>query len=258
MKKFYLIIFLSISILWVFCLISYLNKSEPEKTLQIGAAASVRFAFEEMGKLFESETGIKPIFIFSSSGQLAHQIENGAPIDLFASADASFIEDLYSKGHLLEESKALYAKGRIAIAVGKDSIAEPSFDFMVLDTIERITIANPNHAPYGKAAREALENMDIWEDVYPKIVFGENISQVFQYVQTGNVPIGIIALSHAVTSKDIEYHLIEENLHSPLEQMLAISSSTDKIEEAKLFIEYIYSQNGRNIMEKHGFFVPID
>jgi molybdate transport system substrate-binding protein len=233
-----------------------LKKPEPENTLYIAAASSVRFAFEEIGELFERERGIKPIFQFGASGMLSHQIENGAPFDLFASADVTFIENLAAKGYLKEDSTILYAKGRIAIAVKRDSNIEPTFQSLKKEVIDKITIANPSHAPYGRAAMEALKAVGLWEEIYHKLVFGENISQTFQYVQRGDVPVGIIALSHGVNNSDVIYKLIDESFHSPIEQMLGITSNSKKNKEAKEFVEFIFSSKGRKIMEKYGFYVP--
>jgi len=237
-----------------------LNKEETElakKTeLHIAAASDLRFAFEEIGRIFEEEKGVKVIFQFGSSGNLAHQIANGAPINAFASANKQFIENLIKSGDIIEETKELYAIGRIVLAVNiKANLAVKSLEDFLSDEIKHISIANPNHAPYGQAAQEALETKGLWELVQDKLVYAENVSQAMQFVQTGNAPVGIIALSVA-NVKEIEYFLIEEELHNPLEQMLGVVTHSQNQEAAKAFAEYINSPRGREIMEKYGFYLP--
>lgn len=224
--------------------------------LHVAAASDLRFAFEEIAAIFEEEKGIKVVFQFGSSGNLAHQIANGAPIDLFASANKQFVDNLIASGDIIPETKELYAIGRIVLAVNKNAnLNVNSLEDLLLDEIEHIAIANPNHAPYGLAAKEALETKGLWELIQDKLVYGENVSQTMQFVQTGNAPVGIIALSVA-NVEEIEYFLIDEELHNPLEQMLGIVSHSKNKDAAKAFAEYVNSPPGRVIMEKYGFYLP--
>ncbi len=257
MKKSPLIIGLIILFLIVSISYNKYNDSQlkHENYINVGAASDLRFAFEEIGYLFQNETGIKVIFQFGSSGNIAQQITHGAPIDLFASANKYFVEDLIENGHLLEETKALYGIGRIVLAVNKKENLQINNIQDLLTEVDKIAIANPAHAPYGLAAKEALESLGLWEQLQEKLVYGENISQAMQFVQSGNVPAGIIALSIA-NVPEIEYTVIDDGLHRPLEQMLAVVKSSSKLEEAIAFADFVNSPKGRNVMEKYGFRIP--
>jgi len=254
-----LIVFtLILPILITACTSSNKQDEQLRKTseIHVAAASDLRFAFEEIGKIFEVENGVKVIFQFGSSGNLAQQIANGAPIDLFASANKKFIEDLVESGDIIEETKALYAIGRIVLAVNKNANVDvKSLEDLLLDEVDHISIANPNHAPYGLAGKEALESKGLWKLVEDKLVYGENVSQAMQFVQTGNAPIGIIALSVA-NIEEIEYFLIDETLHNQLEQMLGVVRYSNNQELAKNFVEFVNSPQGREIMEKYGFYLP--
>ncbi|MCC5910121.1 MAG: molybdate ABC transporter substrate-binding protein [Clostridiaceae bacterium] len=232
------------------------NNLTEENELHVAAASDLRFAFEELGRTFEEEKGVKVIFQFGSSGNLAQQIANGAPIDLFASANKKFVEDLVESGDIIEETKALYAIGRIVLAVNKNAHVDvKSLEDLLLDEIQYISLANPNHAPYGLAGKEALESKGLWELVKDKLVYGENVSQAMQFVQTGNAPVGIIALSIADV-EEIDHILIDEDLHKPLEQMLGVVSHSNNRELAESFAVFVNSPEGRKIMEKYGFYLP--
>lgn len=235
---------------------SKIDTALDNKELHVAAASDLRFAFEELGKLFEAETNTKVIFQFGSSGNLAHQIANGAPIDLFASANKKFVEDLVKSDNILEETTELYAIGRIVLAVNnKSNLEVKALEDLLNDKIDHISIANPAHAPYGLAAKEALQSKGLWELVEDRLVFGENVSQTMQFIQTGNAPVGIIALSIA-NVEELEYTLIDESLHNRLEQVLGVVKNSKNQEEAKAFANFVNSPKGRIIMEKYGFYLP--
>src|SRR4030095_15210530 len=164
--------------------------------LTVAAAADLTGAFEEIGREFQSSTNTKVIFNFGSSGLLAKQIENGAPIDLFAAANLDYINQLEQKGLIVPDTKKVYARGRLIIWTLKDSpLGIEKLADLTKPEVKRIAIANPEHAPYGMAARQALERAVLWESVKPKLVYGENVRQTLQYAQTGNVEVAIVALS---------------------------------------------------------------
>jgi molybdate transport system substrate-binding protein len=220
------------------------------------AAADLQYAFTEIGALFEQETGTKVTFVFGSTGQLAQQIENGAPFDLFAAANITFVNDLAEKDLVLPDSVALYARGRIVLAVNRASgVSAISLADLLSDQITHIAIANPEHAPYGVAAREALQSAGIWEQVQPKIVYSENVRQALQYIQTGDAQAGIVALSVA-NVPEITWTLIDDSLHNPLDQALAVVASSTHPELARQFAAFINSPSGRPIMQKVGFILP--
>src|SRR5215208_7950444 len=168
-------------------------------TLTVSAAADLTPAFEELGELFRNETGIKVTFNFGSTGQLAQQIEQGAPVDLLAAANVSCVEELERQNLILPNTKALYAQGRITLWTRSDSpLKLEHVEDLAKPEVRRIAIANPEHAPYGEAARQALQSAGIWDRVSSRLVFGENISQTLQYAETGNVDAAIVALSLSV------------------------------------------------------------
>ncbi|KUO50364.1 MAG: hypothetical protein APF76_11700 [Desulfitibacter sp. BRH_c19] len=227
-----------------------------QTTITVAAASDLRFAFEEIGTLYEEKTATRVVFLFGSSGNLAQQISQGAPIDLFASANKEFIEDLIESEHLIAETKELYAIGRIVLAVNKKSGLEiESLNDLVLKEIDQIAIANPNHAPYGLAAKEALLSSNVWDEIEQKLVYGENVTQTLQFVQTGNAQVGIIA--HSIANvPEIEFTIIDDTLHNPLEQMLAVVKNSSHIEISLDFANFINSSEGRAIMEKYEFTLP--
>ncbi|UNC92658.1 molybdate ABC transporter substrate-binding protein [Candidatus Contubernalis alkaliaceticus] len=227
-----------------------------QKELTVAAASDLYFAFQELGGLFEEQTGVTVTFLFGSSGNLSQQIMHGAPIDLFFSANRQWVEQLEQSGHLIEKSQKLYARGRIVLAVNKKSgLKITSLEDLLFSDIERMAIANPNHAPYGQAAKEALESAEVWQVLEEKMVYGENVSQTLKFIQSGNAPVGIIALS-LVDVLDIDYYIIDESLHKPLEQMMAVVAGSPNQEEALKFIQFMESDTGRTIMKSYCFFLP--
>lgn len=224
--------------------------------LTVAAAADLQFAFTEIGKLYEQETGNKVIFSFGSTGQLARQIENGAPFDLFAAANISFVDDLAKKDLVLPDTVALYARGRIVLAVNRDSgVSAVTLEDLLSEKITHIAIANPEHAPYGVAAKEALISAGVWNKIEDKIVYGENVRQTLQFVQTGDAQVGIAALS-VVNVPEVTWTLIDGSLHTPLDQALAVVASSLYQQEAQEFAAFINGEKGRPIMQKYGFVLP--
>lgn len=224
-----------------------------KSTITIGAASDLQSAFTEIGPLFETETGHRAVFTFGSTGNLAKQIENGAPIDVFAAANVQFVDDLRAKGLIVEDSQRLYAVGRLALAVNKNARVEVRrLEDLARPGVKRIAIANPTHAPYGVAAREALENVGLWEAALPRLVIGENISQALQFVKTGNAEVGLIALSLA-NAPEITYTLIPEDSHSRLNQAMAVVKPSKNREAARQFVAFVGSPEARAILEKYGF-----
>jgi molybdate transport system substrate-binding protein len=225
-------------------------------TLTISAASDLTYAFQELGKLFEEETGTKTVFNFGSTGQLAQQIEQGAPVDLFAAANVAYVEELEQRGLILPDTKKLYARGRITLWTRTDSLLHIArLEDLTRPEVQRIAIANPDHAPYGVAAREALQSAGVWEAIQPKLVLGENVRQTLQYAQTGNVDVAIVALSLSVQENG-QWVLIPQELHQPIDQALAVIKGTAHEREARAFAAFINGPQGRQIMRKYGFILP--
>jgi molybdate transport system substrate-binding protein len=226
-------------------------------TLTVSAASDLRFAFEELGGVFTRETGVNILFNFGSTGQLAQQIEQGAPVDVFAAANVAFVEDLVSRGHILPDTQALYARGFIILWTREDSPLQlQRIEDLLQPGVQRISIANPAHAPYGVAAEQALRSAGLWDEVQSRVVFGENVNQAFQFAQTGNVDVGIIALSLGMAVDEGRYTIIPQELHSPIDQALGVVASTRHEREARSFAEFVNGPTGRPIMERYGFILP--
>jgi len=222
----------------------------------VAAASDLMPAFEELGQMFERGTGMKVTFMFGSTGNLTKQIEHGAPVDLFAAANIGFIEALNRKGLILSDTMRLYGRGRITLWTRADSpLNLQRIEDLARPDVKRIAIANPGHAPYGVAAREALERVGIWNAVRPKLVLGENVRQTLQYGETGNVDVAIVALSLSLNSNG-RWQLIDEELHNPLDQALAVIKQTKHEEQARQFADFINSPQGRSVMRKYGFILP--
>lgn len=234
------------------------NRSAPAPTpVRVAAAADLTLAFEALGRAFEQETGRPVSFTFGSTGLLAKQLGEGAPFDVFAAANASFVDQVVSAGACDGATKTPYARGRIAIWTKQGTIAPPAGIAELAEArFARIAIANPEHAPYGQAAREALEQAGIWAAVAPRLVFGENVRQTLQLAETGNVEAAIVALSLVVNDEDDPWVLVDEALHRPIDQALVVCRGGSEREGGEAFARFVTSAAGRTVMRRHGFVLP--
>jgi molybdate transport system substrate-binding protein len=224
--------------------------------IKVAAASDLAKAFEEVGVAFEKTGGAKVIFAFGSTGNFAKQLREGAPFDVFAAANVSFVDDVVQAGKCDGATKALYARGRIVL-FGKKSESPPAkLEELREERIVKIAIANPEHAPYGKAAKQALTKANLWDEVSKKIVNAENVLGTFQFVKSGNAEAGIGALSLAMTMGDVSYVLIDEALHDPLEQALVVCTGGKNAEGGGRFAAFVNGPEGRSIMRRFGFTLP--
>jgi molybdate transport system substrate-binding protein len=223
--------------------------------LLVAAAADLAFAFREIGPAFERAHGAKVTLVLGSTGQLAQQIQHGAPFDVFFAANRVFVEDLRTKGAVLAESVEPYARGTIVLATQRGRAAPASLRDLARDDVKRIAIANPAHAPYGMAAREALERTGVWAKVQSKLVYGENIGQALQFLQTGNVDAAILALSVA-RRPDLDYVSIDAALYTPIVQAAAVTARSRHPDLARAFIRFVNGPQGRPAMKRFGFLLP--
>lgn len=237
------------------------SASAHAESINIAAAADLKFALDEIISGFNREhTGDQIQATYGSSGRFHTQIRQGAPYDMFFSADIAYPRELAKSGLAASEVKP-YGLGRIVLWSSSMNAARMTLASLNDPMIKRIAIANPKHAPYGKRAEEALRAAALWEKLQPKMVFGENISQTAQYVQSGNAQIGIIALSLALgpeLAKTGGYFLIPENLHAPLEQGYIITRRGADKPLVKKFAQYIESKKARSVMARYGFKQPDD
>ncbi|MGQ7791222.1 molybdate ABC transporter substrate-binding protein [Faunimonas sp. B44] len=228
----------------------------------VAAAADLQFALAEIADAFRSETGLAVRTTFGSSGNFARQIRQGAPFELFLSADESYVLDLARDG-LARDDGALYALGRIVLIVPHGSPLQPdgSLDDVVAAVedgrLGRFAIANPEHAPYGRRAEEALRHRGLWEAVAPKLVLGENVSQAAQFATSGNASGGIIAYSLALSpqvSARGRFALVPAEWHSPLRQRMALIGRAG--ETATRFYRFLQEEPARAIFRTYGFSLP--
>lgn len=229
--------------------------------ITIAAASDLNFAFREIVVEYEKTTGNHVRLSLGSSGNFYAQIQNGAPFDLYFSADISYPRKLEEAGLTVPGSLYQYAVGRIVLWAGKDSHLDLSRGLEILrePVIRKIAIANPKHAPYGRAAVAAMEHFKVYDQVKDKLILGENISQAAQFIESGACDIGIIALSLAVApamkSKGTYWEVPAET-HPPLEQGAVILKSSKQQESAKQFLAFIKGERGQEIMKRYGFTVP--
>ena len=222
----------------------------------VAAASDLRFAFTDVGERFAESTGQEVVFTFGSSGQLREQVINGAPFDVFASANEQFVQDVIAAERGWQDTSRHYASGRIVLRA-RDGLAVPNaLSDLVRPDIARIAIANPAHAPYGIAAKEALESAGVFASVKDKLIFGENVSDTLRLVETGNVDVAIVALSLVINDQK-PYVLVDENLHAPLRQTLVVTRTGKNEEGARQFVEFLSKPEIAQLMETYGFVVPI-
>jgi molybdate transport system substrate-binding protein len=225
--------------------------------LRIAAAADLALAFGDIKTDFEKKTGKKVELSFGSTGLLAKQIAEGAPFDVFAAANVSFVDDAVRANACDPATKALYARGRIVVWSKDPSALPKDLSGLSDPRYAKIAIANPEHAPYGRAAQQALTRSGVWETVEARMVHGENVQQTQVYARTGNADVAIVALSLAVASEG-GYLLVPDELHEPLDQALVICHGgiRAKTNEARAFVDYVGSPEGRTVMRKYGFLLP--
>ena len=230
--------------------------------IRVAAASDLKFALTDLVKSFTQLTGIPVDLQFGSSGNFAQQIQQGLPLDLFLSADEGYVLAL-AKAGLTQDNGALYATGRIALILPKNSALQlPKNESEArsglanqLQTIRKFAIANPEHAPYGRAAKEALQNLGLWEQLQPKLVMGDNISQATQFVTSGAAQAGITALSLAlapeVAAQSGRYWLLPDSLHAPLKQRMVLLKSAQPA--TKTLFDYLQTPAAKGALAKFGF-----
>ncbi len=237
----------------------FLAVSARAEKVTVAAAADLKFAMDEIVAGFKKANPSDEVdVIYGSSGKFHTQIQQGAPYDIFFSADIGFPRELAAAGMAASEVKP-YAFGRIVLWSATQDATKLTLGSLTDPKITRVAIANPKHAPYGKRAEEALKAAGVWDKVEPKLVYGENIAQTAQYVQTANAQVGIIALSLALNAELASkggYGMIPDNLHRPLEQGYVITKRAASNPLAKRFGDYMGSKPARAVMTKFGFVLP--
>ena len=226
--------------------------------IRVAAASDMQTVFPKLIDGFHKVSPndrIEPVF--GSSGQLAAQVEAGAPFDLFLSANEKYVRTLESKG-LVQRPVATYAIGRLVLAVNKD--ADPGgkvggLPDVTRPEIKRIAIANPEVAPYGAAAVQALKSAGLWEQVEPKIVRAESVRQALQFVETGNAEVGLVSKATADVP-GVRLLDVDPKLHDPIVQSLGVLRIQGDNDLVDRFVRFLLGEEGRSILEAHGFMLP--
>ncbi len=238
-----------------------LHAAQPDAPV-LAAASDLKFAVEQIAAQFRKATQREVKLVFGSSGNFYRQIGQGAPFQIFMSADESFVFKLADAGKT-EDRGVLYATGRIVLFAAKGSALKVDAQFAGLKAalsageIRRFAIANPEHAPYGRAAEQALRSLGLWEPLRSRLVLGENVSQAAQFAAGGSAEGGIFAYSLALApqiAKQGRYVLVPEELHEPLRQRMVLVKGAG--ETARAFYRYLQEPAARTVFRRYGFVVP--
>jgi molybdate transport system substrate-binding protein len=233
------------------------------ETVALAAAADLTYCLNELNQAFQAQDpGVEVKVSTGSSGNFSAQIQNGAPFDLFLSADVRYPQELIKAGKAVRESLFIYAAGRLVLWTADPQRVDVGHGLEVLrnaDTIHKIAIANPEHAPYGRAAQAALQAAQLWSQVQNRLVIGENIAQAAQYVETHNADAGLIALA-LVLSPRLEhvgqYVEVDPRLYPRLDQAAVLTSKGAENPAAKAYLTFLRSADARRVLDKFGFGLP--
>jgi molybdate transport system substrate-binding protein len=247
---------------WLFLAMAVLSagcgslKPKSKEKLTIAAAANLTNVFDEVGKAFTAESGVDVVFSYGPTAQLARQIENGAPFDLFAAADVEHIDSLIASRKLTSESRVVYALGQLALWIpGGEQTGVHALKDLSSKKVRFIAIAQPDLAPYGQASVEALKRAGLWDGLQSKIVYGGSISQAKQLASSGNADAAFTAYSLVLHDKGTVLK-IDPGLYHKLEQALAIVAGSKRIAEAQQFRAFLLGKEGRAIFERNGYLLP--
>ena len=248
-------------VLLFFAVLTIPAYSRAADSISIAAASDLVFCLEELNRQF---TNLHPEVTLKtstgSSGNFFAQIQNGAPFDVFLSADMNYPRELIKAGAAEESSLYQYAIGRLALWTANTNLALTNGLLALRNpAIKRIAIANPEHAPYGRAAREALRHANLWDAVEPRLVLGDNISQTAQFVQSGNADAGIVALSLVLSPKLAKvgrWVPVPSEAHSPLEQGAVVTRHGKDNPAARTYLKFLQSGQAREIFDRYGFRLP--
>lgn len=239
------------------------SSDQPQRRVAVAAAADLKFAFDELIAAFHQQhPEIEIVPTYGSSGNFFAQLTNNAPFDLYFSADMSYPRQLIEAGQAEPDSERLYAVGQIVVWVPRDSpldIESQGMQALLDESIRKIAIANPRHAPYGAAARSAMEHYGIFEQVESKLVLGENVAQTAQFIESGAADVGIIALSLALAPAMRDsgrYWLVPLEAYPRMDQGCVVLHHAVDCEAAYAFRDFVGSPVGREMLKRYGFILP--
>jgi molybdate transport system substrate-binding protein len=228
---------------------------QPRGELLVAAASDLALAMPQLAAEFEEASGIAVRATLGSSGQLAQQVLQGAPVDIFLSADRGWVERLAAAGRVAPDGRAVYARGLLVLVTAAHRPPLAGIAELAAPAVRRVAIANPEHAPYGRAAREALQSAGVWDALDGRIIIAENVRQALQFVGTGNVDAAVAALT-LVSDDAAAFVIVPETLHAPLVQEAAVIAGRPLQAEAAEFLRFLTGPRGRAILERHRFILP--
>ena len=243
----------------IFLLVGLIRCTKPNDKVVVATAANVQFVMKELQKTFQKDTGIELDLVVSSSGKLTAQIREGAPFDLFVSADTRYPQEIFANGGA-ENPPKIYARGTLVLWT-RDSTVTPTLTMLTQATVKKIALANPETAPYGQAAVEVLKKAGLFDQVNSKLVYGESIAQTTQYIATGAADVGFTALS-VVLSPEMKgkgrWTSLDSTSYAPIDQaaiLLKHSETSPKREKSQQFYDFLYSEKARVIFRQYGYSV---
>jgi molybdate transport system substrate-binding protein len=229
------------------------------REINVAAAADLSSALQEVATNYEKHTGVVVKLSFGASGALTQQIQNGAPFDIFFSADMDYPKHLIAAGQGESATLYRYAVGRLVLWVPKDSpldVEHKGMDVLLDPSVKKIAMANPRHAPYGRAAEATLKRYGLYEKVNNRLVLGENISQAAQFVESGNAQVGFVALAHAMAPAmqgKGRYWMVPADAYPPLDQGVLLISRSPHRQDAAAFLEYMKTAEVAEVLKRYGF-----
>ena len=253
-----------VGLAWLLLLTVFVNAADNKagREINVAAAADLNPVLHELARAYEKQTGVKVKLSFGASGALTQQIENGAPFDVFFSADMEYPKQLISGGFAEQSTLYRYAIGTLVLWAPADSpldIQHRGMNVLTDPQVKKIAIANPQHAPYGRAAVASLKHVGLYEQVSERLVLGENISQAAQFVESGNAQIGFLALAFAMAPARQgkgKYWEIPAEAHPPLDQGVVVLSHSRHKKDAAAFVAFIKTKSASATLQKNGFTVP--
>lgn len=245
-----------------FALISTVSPTQEKKKdseLLVAAAADLNPALNEIAQQFQKNNGIRVKVSFGASGALTQQIQNGAPFDVFFSADMDYPRQLIGQGQADAASLFQYSLGKLVLWVPASSsldVEHKGMDILLDSSVKKIAIANPQHAPYGRAALAALKHAGLYDRLADRLVLGENVSQAAQFAESGNAQAGFVALAHAMSPaiKNMgKFWIVPADYYPPLEQGVVIITRSQNKTEANAFLNYVKTKEASEVLRKYGF-----
>jgi molybdate transport system substrate-binding protein len=226
------------------------------EVVRVAVASNFSAPMKSIASEFEKDTGHRIELIFGSSGKLYAQIVNGAPFQVFLSADSSKPARLEKEGRALTGSRFTYAQGTLVLWSARPGLIDDTDALLISGQFKRLAIANERLAPYGLAAREVLENIKVWAQVKDKLVMGENIAQTYQFVSTGNADVGFIALSQAIETGQLQSGsawIVPPQLHAPIQQDAVLLDKGRDNPGAMALLDYLRSDKAVSLIRSHGY-----